>query len=259
MTPASSKPATSSCSGNGSTRWPRSSCCASRPRSRTNRSEPSPNASLPVPDVDLHLPDSAPHCVAVAGIGPREGGADAPIISRAKRIAQRGRTLPKSAPPGRCREGSHCASAATSVAESSLDRATLAGGSKKPISACSWGSIARGVVGEEHACRCRTGTGTRCLARLRLEDHDVGARGPPTAGRLGPPHPQKLGGQHGRTGALHATARTHRPYRSTLGPLAADQGNRDPRQAQQWPPHPRRRPRQRPLRQRAVQNRRAAR
>jgi anti-sigma regulatory factor (Ser/Thr protein kinase) len=51
MTPASSKPATSSWSANGSTRWPRSSCCTSRPRSRTNPSEPSPTASSPVPDV----------------------------------------------------------------------------------------------------------------------------------------------------------------------------------------------------------------
>jgi hypothetical protein len=30
---------------------PRSSCCAFRPRSRTNQSEPSPNASFPAPDI----------------------------------------------------------------------------------------------------------------------------------------------------------------------------------------------------------------
>jgi hypothetical protein len=136
-----------------------SSCCASRPRSRTNPSEPSPNASSPAPDVDLHLPNSAPHCVAVTGIGPRDGGADAPMISRAKRIAQRGRTLHKSAPPGRCREGSRCAAAANAVVGSPLDRATLAGGSKKPIATCYWGSIAQGVVGEEHGMPMPNGHG----------------------------------------------------------------------------------------------------
>jgi GAF domain-containing protein len=76
----------------------------SRPRSRTNRSEPSPNASLPAPDVR-----SAPARLRTTLRGsdwdrtPRRR-ADAPMISRAKRIAQRGRTLPKSAPPGRCRK-----------------------------------------------------------------------------------------------------------------------------------------------------------
>jgi GAF domain len=64
MTPASNKPASSSCSANGSTRPLRSSCCASRPRSRINQSEPSPNASFPAPDSDLHLPDPAPRSAA---------------------------------------------------------------------------------------------------------------------------------------------------------------------------------------------------
>ena len=50
-TPGSSRRVTSSCSANGSTRPLRSSCCVSRPRSRANRSEPSPNASSPAPDV----------------------------------------------------------------------------------------------------------------------------------------------------------------------------------------------------------------
>jgi hypothetical protein len=42
----------------------RSSCCASRPRSRGSPSEPSPNASFPAPELDLHLPSSPPRWVA---------------------------------------------------------------------------------------------------------------------------------------------------------------------------------------------------
>jgi GAF domain-containing protein len=45
----------------------RSSCCASRPRSRGSPSEPSPNASFPAPELDLHLPSSPPRWVAGGG------------------------------------------------------------------------------------------------------------------------------------------------------------------------------------------------
>ena len=53
-TPGSSRRGRPSCSANGSTRPLRSSCSVYKPRSRANRSEPSPNASSPAPDADRH-------------------------------------------------------------------------------------------------------------------------------------------------------------------------------------------------------------
>jgi hypothetical protein len=110
MTPASSKPATSSWSGNGSTRSPRSSCCASRPRSRINQSEPSPNASFPAPELDLHLPSFPPRWVAG---GWHRTAAPPRGTSKAKSVSGKGTSsycpLPASRPPwpggGPCRPG----------------------------------------------------------------------------------------------------------------------------------------------------------
>jgi GAF domain-containing protein len=56
----------SSCSANGSTRPLRSSCSVSKPRSRANRSEPSPNASWPAPAADRH-----PSATRVSPLGGR--------------------------------------------------------------------------------------------------------------------------------------------------------------------------------------------
>jgi hypothetical protein len=53
-TSGSSRRVASSCAVNGSTRPLRSSCSVYKPRSRANRSEPSPNASWPIPDADRH-------------------------------------------------------------------------------------------------------------------------------------------------------------------------------------------------------------
>jgi hypothetical protein len=78
--------------------------------------------------------------------------------------------------------------AANGVVGSPLDRATLGSGSKKPIATCYWDGSPEECWVRSTAWRCWTGTGTRCLARLRLEDQDLGARRPATAGRPRPPH-----------------------------------------------------------------------
>jgi hypothetical protein len=77
--------------------------------------------------------------------------------------------------------------------------------------------------------------------RLRLEDHDLGAKRSPTAGRLGPPHPQSQ-----EPTWHHSSAARHRVSAPTLPLCARRSGCRSStvlptrRWSRVWPPRPRR-------------------
>jgi hypothetical protein len=128
------------------------------------------------------------------------------MISRAKRIAQCGRTLHKSAPPGAMPGRISLRGRRHRGGWITLDWATLAGGSKKPIAACDWGWIARGVVGEEHGMPMPNGHGHQMPGPVKVRGSRCRHQASRTAGRAWATASADVRSRHGTTAAQHATA-----------------------------------------------------
>jgi hypothetical protein len=93
------------------------------------------------------------------------------------------------------------------------------------------------------ACRCWTGTGTRCLARLRLKDHGVGAkRPPPPLDGLGHriPRVRRRPTWHNRNAARHRLSTPTVPACAQPSGCRSSTSLPTRRWSRVWPPRPRR-------------------